>query len=175
MKKKAHIAFFFVKNDQFFLKKRTPANGSSYKIPDGDCFTPTGFAMTTPFQLRAKKRTLANTRDPIKSRLRLLHPYGVRNDNAFSVTSEKKRTPANGSSYKIPDGDCFTPTGLAMTMHFQLRARKKRISTFIEIPKIKICSEASETRRRDRSCIRHTARVPTTKYSRRLWANFTCP
>ncbi|WP_297948295.1 hypothetical protein, partial [uncultured Fibrobacter sp.] len=71
----------------------------------------------------AKKKELPQTGDPIKSRLRLLHPYGVRNDNAFSVASEKKRTPANGSSYKIPDGDCFTPTGFAMTTPFQLRAR----------------------------------------------------
>ena len=47
---------------------------------------------------------------------------------------------------------------------FSCEQSKKRALAMRTPIKSKICSEASETRQRDRSCINHTASVPTTKY-----------
>ena len=43
---------------------------------------------------------------------------------------KKKNTRKHESSYKTSDGDCFTPTGFAMTTFVQLRARQKKESRF---------------------------------------------
>ena len=164
----------------FFAKKRTPANEKSYKIQIEIASPLRGSQWQRLFSYEweknsandiadsvkkdkknCKKKELPQTGDPIKSRLRLLHPYGVRNDNAFSVTSEKKESR-------------FPSRFLKFNFFLEASETKNSANDVAESLKSGIFSVASETRNEARSRTKRTASGFVTPY-REANGKITCP